>query len=109
MTNVVGNTAVEFVVRQIQILNALQAPEGERDWTGEQILTHIKDDSFFKVFDFNGQAVVKLVPEEENFGEVGCVTDGLGNRADVESKFWGRHCVKWLLLMKMTSRSFWKS
>lgn len=81
MTNVVGNTAVEFVVRQIQILNALQAPEGERDWTGEQILTHIKDDSFFKVSDFNGQAAVELVPEEENFGEVGCVTDALGNRA----------------------------
>ncbi|KAG2371953.1 uncharacterized protein HKW66_Vig0240740 [Vigna angularis] len=47
LTNVFGNTAVEFVVS-----------------------------------DFNGQETVELVPEEENFGEVGCVTDTLGNRAD---------------------------
>lgn len=81
MTNIVGNTAVEFVLSQIEILNALQAAEGERDWAGDRILTHIKDDSFFKVSDFNRQAAVELVPEEENFGEVGCETDALGNRA----------------------------
>jgi len=81
LTNIVGDAAVEIVVRQIEILNALQAAEGERDGAGEWIFTDIKDDSFFEVSDFRGQAAVELVPEEENFGEVGREADTLGNGA----------------------------
>lgn len=81
MAKVVGNTAVELVVRQIEKLNFLQASEGERDGTGQEIFTYIKHYGLLEVTDFEGQTPFELVLQEENLGEVRRVAHALRERA----------------------------
>ncbi|KAF7840803.1 uncharacterized protein G2W53_003101 [Senna tora] len=66
------NDAVELVPRQVQILNAVQAGEGQRDGTRQGVVADVEDRGFFQEADFVreipgrcGPKVVREVLREE--------------------------------------------